>query len=543
MSLEKIGHRTPSKYSPNGNEQVTENNVQGIPGLDKSFLFYQDKSRLSKASHGQGIYIYDTEDKEYLDGCSGAIAANLGHNNQRIRQAAIAQLDKIAFTYRKQFENEPANQLAELLVQLSPPELNRVFFVNSGSEAVEAAMKIARQYWWSINQKGKYLVVSCRPSYHGATIGALATTDYAPLNIPFVSMTGTSPKISAPFCYHCLLNKSYPQCGIACAYELETTIHTYGADNIAAFIVEPIGGASTGAAVPPDEYFPLVERICHENDVLLIVDDVMAGCGRTGTFYGYAHWDVTPDIVAVSKGLSAGYTPIGAIVTANYLVDPILESGGFMHGHTYAGNPLSAAIAYEAVRTLLDEDLVERSGRYGLYLHERLHQLKGCYSIIGDVRGRGLFAGVEFVRDREHRKPFPGNWYVALEATEIARRNGLLIYPRRSLCGLSGDHVLIAPPLIIEYAEIDILLARFEQTLKELTELLVHYMMQEQDAYQDGTIERYRVAKGLPDYAVGAIDESAPAEDANITSAMESGHTRTDQDYFTMLHPDLKPKK
>jgi len=282
MSLEKIGHRTPSEYYPNGDEP-DKDNVQGIPGLDKSFLFYQDKTRLPKASHGQGVYIYDTEDKDYLDGCSGAISANLGHNNQRIKQAAVAQLDKIAFTYRKQFENEPANKLAELLVQLSPPELNRVFFVNSGSEAVEAAMKIARQYWWTVNQKGKYLVISCRPSYHGATIGALATTDYAPLNIPFVSMTGTSPKVSAPFCYHCLLNKSYPECGIACAYELETTIHTYGADNIAAFIVEPIGGASTGAAVPPDEYFPLIERICHENNILLIVDDVMKHSTATPT--------------------------------------------------------------------------------------------------------------------------------------------------------------------------------------------------------------------------------------------------------------------
>ncbi len=534
MSLEKIGNRTPSLYAPNDEKH---DSAEGIPGLDKSFLFYQDKKRLPTASHGQGIYIYDTDNKEYLDGCSGAISANLGHNNERIKKAAVAQLDKIAFTYRKQFENEPANQLAELLVQLSPPELDRVFFVNSGSEAVEAAMKLARQYWWSVDQKGKYLVVSCRPSYHGATLGALATTDYAPLNIPFVSMTGTSPKISAPFCYHCQLQKTYPECGVACAYELQTTIKMYGADNIAAFIVEPIGGASTGAAVPPDEYFPLIERICHENNILLIIDDVMVGCGRTGTFYGYTHWDITPDIVAVSKGLSAGYTPIGAIVTADYLVGPILETGGFMHGHTYAGNPLSAAISLEAVRTILDEDLVERSGEFGVYLHERLHALKNRYPIIGDVRGRGLFAGIEFVRDRKHRKPFPANWYVALEATEIARKNGLLIYPRRSLCGLSGDHVLIAPPLIIAHAEIDILLERFEQTLKELTETLLHYMMQDKETFEDSTIKRYRVAKDLPDYAIGAIDKFDPVQDANITSAMESGHTRSEQDFFKTLPP------
>lgn len=542
MSLKKIGHRSPSDYSRSTTRKKKSGSDEGIPGLNKSFLFYQDKSRLPTASHGMGIYIYDTDGKEYLDGCSGAVAANLGHRNERINKAAVEQLGKIAFAYRKQFDNEPADQLAELLVRLSPPELNRVFFVNSGSEAVETAMKVARQYWWCTGQKGKYLVLSCRPSYHGATMGALATTDYAPLNIPFVSMTGTPPKVSAPFCYHCPLNLSYPECGVACAKELETTIQMYGADNIAAFIAEPIGGSTTGAAVPPDEYFPIVERICHEHDVLLLIDDVMAGCGRTGTFYGYAHWDITPDIVATSKGLSGGYSPIGAIITADYLVEPILESGGFMHGHTFAGNPLSAAIAREAIQVILDEKLVERSGEYGVYLHGRLHQLKAKYPIIGDVRGRGLFAGVEFVRDREHRTPFPANWYVALEATEIARDNGLLIYPRRSLYGLTGDHVLIAPPLTIEREEIDILVRRFDMTLEKLSELLRQYLIAEKEQYQDQTIERYRVANDLPDYAVGEIDEVGPVEDANVTGSMESGYTQTREDADQLLgsQPDEK---
>jgi len=535
LSLKKIGHRSPSDYSRSTTRKKKSGFDEGIPGLNKSFLFYQDKSRLPTASHGEGIYIYDTEGKEYLDGCSGAVAANLGHHNVRINKAAVEQLEKIAFAYRKQFDNEPADQLAELLVQLSPPELNRVFFVNSGSEAVETAMKVALQYWWCTGQKGKYLVLSCRPSYHGATMGALATTDYAPLNIPFIHMTGTPPKVSAPFCYHCPLNMSYPECGVACAKELETAIQMYGADNIAAFIAEPIGGSTTGAAVPPDEYFPIVERICHENNVLLLIDDVMTGCGRTGTFYGYAHWDITPDIVATSKGLSGGYSPIGAIITADYLVEPILESGGFMHGHTFAGNPLSAAIAREAIHVILDEKLVERSGEYGIYLHGRLHELKAKYPIIGDVRGRGLFAGVEFVRDREHRTPFPSNWYVALEGTEIARDNGLLVYPRRSLYGLTGDHVLIAPPLTIKRKEIDILISRFDKTLEKLSELLQQHLIEEKEKYEDHTIERYHVAHNLPDYAVGAIDEIGPVEDANVTGSMESGYTQTKEDADQLL--------
>jgi adenosylmethionine-8-amino-7-oxononanoate aminotransferase len=524
MSLKKIGHRSPSDYSRNTTMPKTSGSGGGIPGLNKSYLFYQDKSRLPTASHGDGIYIYDIDGKEYLDGCSGAVAANLGHRHGRMNEAIAAQLKKIAFTYRKQFDNEPANQLAKLLVQLSPPELNRVFFVNSGSEAVETAMKIARQYWWSVDQKGKHLIISCRPSYHGATMGALAMTDYAPLNIPFVPLTGTPPKVPAPFCYHCPLNLSYPKCGIACAQELEKTIHMYDEDNIAAFIAEPIGGSTTGAAVPPDEYFPIIERICHDNNILLLIDDVMAGCGRTGTFYGYAHWDITPDVVATSKGLSGGYAPIGAIVTADYLVDPVLESGGFMHGHTYAGNPLSSAIALEAINIILDEKLVERSGEYGVYMHERLHELKARYPIIGDVRGRGLFAGVEFVRDREHRTPFPSNWYVALEATEIARENNLLLYPRRSLYGLTGDHILIAPPLTIQRDEIDILMERFDRTLEQLTEILCRYLRKEEEQYRDRTIKRYRVPKNLPGYAVGEIDKIKPVEGANVTDAMESGY-------------------
>ncbi len=304
----------------------------------------------------------------------------------------------------------------------------------------------------------------------------------------------------------------------------------YGEDNIAAFIAEPIGGSTTGAAVPPDEYFPIIERICHENNVLLLIDDVMAGCGRTGTFYGYAHWDITPDVVATSKGLSGGYSPIGAIITADYLVEPVLETSGFMHGHTFAGNPLSAAVAREAIRIILDEKLVERSGEYGVYMHERLHELKAKYPIIGDVRGRGLFAGVEFVRDRDNRTPFPAYWYVALEATEIARDNSLLIYPRRSLYGLTGDHVLIAPPLTIEREEIDILIERFDRTLEKLSDLLHQYLMEEAKQHENGTIERFRVANNLPGYAVGEIDKIEPDEDANVTGTMESGYAPTKED-------------
>lgn len=521
MSLDKVGQRSTPKYEPTA---FIEGEGHGIPGAEKPFLFYQDRRRLPTVDHGRGIYVYDTDGKEYLDGCSGAVSANLGHGNQRVLKAAVDQLGKIAFAYRQQFESEPANDLAELLAQLSPPELSRVFFVNSGSEAVEAAIKLARQFWWVTGHRGKSTVISTRPSYHGATLGALATTDYSPLNKPFRGMTMYSPKVSAPFCYHCPLGKEYPVCGISCALDLQREIEVHGPGNIAAFIVEPIGGSTTGGAVPPDEYFPVVEQICHEHNLLLIIDDVMMGCGRTGTFFGFEHWDITPDIVATSKGLSSGYTPMGAILASPTVVEPVLESGGFLHGHTYAGNPLSAAISLAAVREILERNLVENACTVGTYLHERLHELKEKYESIGDIRGRGLLAGMEFIQNRETREPFPANWFVALECTELARERGLLVYPRRSINGLWGDHILIAPPLIIDRAGIDELIERLDQTLDGLQNLLTAYIQAPSAEYEDETVQRFEQSDEIPAYARGDVSDAPAIHDANVTAAMETGH-------------------
>lgn len=521
MSLDKVGNRTPSNYERTA---FVEGETFGIPGAEKPYLFYQNLKRLPTADYGKGIYIYDTEGNRYLDGCSGAISANLGHGNKKVMQAAIEQMNKIAFAYRQQFENKPANDLAELLVKLSPPELDRVFFVNSGSEAVEAAIKLARQFWWVTGHRGKDTIIATRPSYHGATLGALATTDYSPLNKPFRGMTMHSPKISAPFCYHCPLDKDYPNCGIACATELQKKIEVYGPENIAAFIVEPIGGSTTGGAVPPDEYFPIIEQICHEHGILLIIDDVMMGCGRTGTFFGFEHWDLTPDIVATSKGLSSGYTPMGAIVASSTVVQPVLDSGGFMHGHTYAGNPLSAAISLAAVQEILDHKLVENACDVGTYMHERLHEMKEKYPSIGDIRGRGLLAGMEFVQNRETREPFPANWFVALECTEIARKHGLLVYPRRSINGLWGDHILIAPPMIIDEEGIDELIDRLDRTLADLQNLLLSHIVETTEEYEDQTVRRFEQPEEVPAYARGDLSKEKAARDANVTAAMETGH-------------------
>lgn len=520
MSLNRVG-KQPKEPGRVPNDRPVRAGIPGS-GRSESTLFYQQGKVLPVAERAQGIYIYDTDGKAYLDGCSGAFSANIGHGNERVLHAAKAQMEKVCFAYRTQFETEAANGLADLLVRLSPPGLDRVFFVNSGSEAVETAIKLARQYWWSRDKKGKSFIVARRPSYHGATLGALSCTDYAPLNIPFQLTQIYCPKVSHPFCYHCPIEKEYPSCNIACAWELAHIIRVHGADNVAAFIAEPIGGASTGAAVPPDEYFPIIEQICHENEVLLIIDDVLAGCGRTGTFYGYDHWDITPDIVAISKGLSGGYTPIGACISSQHIVQSVLDSGGFLHGHTYAGNPLSAAIAREVLRVIIDEGLVESSRKMGTYLHEKLWELKQKHPIIGDVRGRGLLAGIEFVKNRKTREPFPFNWYVGFEATEIARERGLLIYPRRSRFGLAGDHVLIAPPLIIDEAGIDTCVGLFDQTLDELEQLVQSHLVSTIPEPEDGTMRRYAQSEQVAAYAKGRIDETEAVPDANVTYTMDT---------------------
>jgi adenosylmethionine-8-amino-7-oxononanoate aminotransferase len=523
VSLLKIGNRSAALDFP----IVGEERPMGIPGSGRVALFYQQSRQLPVAERAEGIHIWDTEGRRYLDGCSGACTVNVGHANERVIRRAQEQMRKICFAYRTQFETDASGELADMLVRLSPPELDRVFFVNSGSEAVEAAVKLARQFWWVKGRQGKQLVISRCPSYHGATLGALSLTAYAPLNIPFHSMQIHAPRVSAPFCYHCPLEKSYPGCGIACAYELERAIQLTGADNVAAFIAEPIGGATSGGAVPPEEYFHIVERICHDNEVVLIIDDVLTGCGRTGPFYGYAHWNITPDIVTLAKGLSGGYTPIGAVVACDDVVSPVLESGGFMHGHTYAGNPLSTAVAAEVVRYTIEEGLLDNSGEMGTYMHERLRELKDRYSVIGDVRGRGLLAGVEIVSDRTERRPFPGHWWVAQELTEIARELGLLVYPRRSLFGLTGDHVLLAPPLVIDRPGVDELVELFEASLERLVTLLEKHVVIEEAVVEDGTHERFEQTADLPEYATGAIDEVEPAPEANVT--------------WTMLDPEVEP--
>ncbi len=432
---------------------------------DPDVLFYQSRTRLPVIERAEGISIWDEDGKEYIDGCSGAMICNIGHSHPRILEAITRQAKSTFFAYRTQFENRPALELAQGLVQEMPDGLGRVFFVSGGSEAVESALKICRQHYWHTGQKGRHIFISRSPSYHGSSMGALSMTSYAPLEIPFRPMFQAYPKIPAPYCYRCPYHATYPQCGLECAWALEKTILEQGAESVAAFVLEPIGGASTGALVPPDDYFAVIQNICSKYNIMLILDEVMTGFGRTGAMFAMEHWDVQPDIVALSKGMGSGYIPLGAVVTSREIVDPILAGGGFMHGFTSAGNPMACAVGLEVLSILKDQNLAANARERGQELLAGLRELAQRHPIIGQVRGKGLLTAIELVQDRDTRSPFPPEKGMNSLLTQKASKQGLIIYPRRSMNGLFGDHVLIAPPLIVSKEQVQEILRRLDRAL------------------------------------------------------------------------------
>ena len=429
-------------------------------------LFYQLRRNAPVVDRAEGIRIWDVTGKDYIDASSGAVVCNIGYGQDSVLQAMVKQAHKTFFAYRLHFENQPAQQLAQALVRQSAAHLERVFFVSGGSEAVETAMKLCRQYFYNRREGTRHLFISRVPAYHGCTLGALALTSYAPLEAPFRPILKVFPKIPAPYCYRCAYHLSYPTCALACARALEKTILEQGPENVAAFVCEPIGGASTGAVVPPDDYFDQIQAICRRYGILLILDEVMTGFGRTGKMFAYEHWNVEADIVALSKGMAAGYYPLGAVMARSAIVDEILNSGGFMHGHTYAGNPMACAVGLEVLHRITADNLCTNAQKMGAWLKNGLETLAECYPIIGQVRGKGLLLGLELVENPKTRQPFDATLDVAQLLVAEAMDEGLILYPRRPINGLAGDHVLVAPPLIITQGDGEVLLKRLAAALK-----------------------------------------------------------------------------
>ncbi len=424
-------------------------------------LFYQSRLPRPELDRAEGIYMWDTTGKRYIDGSSGAMVSNIGHSNPNVLAAMQKQMERGTFGYRLHFQTEASEKLAARAAALAPEGLNKVFFVSGGSEATESAMKLARQYALTCGEAQRYKVISRTPSYHGATLGALAVTGYAPMTAPFDPMMHAMPKIPAPRAYLDGLDPTDPATGHHYAQMLEDKILEEGPQTCLAFMVEPVGGASTGALVPPAGYMQRIREICDQYGVLLIHDEVMSGGGRTGRFFAAEHWDVTPDIICLSKGFGGGYVPLGAVIARDDIVEAVLDNGGFIHGHTYAGNPLACAAGLAVIDEIERENLTENSALMGDKLAKNLRSLMQKYSIIGDVRGKGLLAAFELMSDRATKAPLPKGLNAYNRLVDIAYEKGLIIYSRRTRGGLAGDHFLVCPPMITT-----------ETQLGEITDLL-----------------------------------------------------------------------
>jgi len=423
------------------------------------------------ADRAEGIYIYDTEGKQYIDGSAGAAVVGIGHGVKEIAEAMVRQAEKISFCHSSQFTSQVAMQLAAKLVQLSPPGLTRVYFLSGGSEAVETAIKMARQYQVERGKAEKYKVVSRWTSYHGNTLGALALSGHTGRRRYYLPLLQHTPHIAPAYCYRCPFDLTPESCGLECALDLEKIILYEGPDSISAFIAEPIVGAAGGALVPKDGYFQKIREICDRYDMLFIADEVMTGMGRTGKNFGIDHWKVIPDMIVAAKGLSSGYTPIFVVLVKEEIHQIIKEgSGAFVHGHTYSQNPLSCAIACAVIDHVLENDLISRSARIGEYFMRALQSLTR-HNLVGDVRGKGLLAGIEFVKDKKTKEPFDPKLRLNALIGNRAFEKGLITYPGGGGAdGLKGDHLLLAPPFVITEEQIDKMVSILDQTFTEITQ-------------------------------------------------------------------------
>lgn len=430
-----------------------------------------------KISHGKGVFVYDCLGKDYFDAASGAVTANIGHGVQEIIDAMLEQANRVSFVYRSQFTSEAAEQLADKISTLTKGNLTNSFFVNSGSEATETALKLAIQYWQEKNKPEKQKIISRWMSYHGITLGALSMSGHPIRRNRFASILESYPSISPPYYYRCPYQMDEYTFGQVCANELEAAIRRIGANHIAAFIAEPIIGAAGAAIVPPNGYFQRIKQICEDHDILLIADEVMTGFGRTGEMLACEHWEVEPDIVAFGKGMSGGYTPIASASMTEKVLEPILNgSKMIIGGHTLSANPLSCAISLAVLTYVEKHNLVDRAAEIGEYLIKKLEKKKEHYSFIGDVRGKGLLIGMEFVENQQTKEPFANSDKVTNKIVNFGMQQGIILYPAAAgLDGVTGSAIIIAPPLTISYEECDELLRRLDATLQTFEEKFVRY--------------------------------------------------------------------
>lgn len=417
---------------------------------------------------GEGCWLIDDTGKRYLDACGGAYVANLGHGVSEVADAVAEQIRKVAYVNGTAFTNEPAELLAAELRTLSPKGLDFAYFLSSGSEAVEAALKLARQHWVESGRAEKHKIIARTPGYHGNTLLALSASARGAYKKMFAPWLVPVTMIPAPYPYRCEAGSP-----AMTAEALEAAILKEGAGTVAAFIAEPVGGSSTGGSVPPKDYFKRVRQICDKNNILFIADEVLSGAGRTGKWAAMEHFGVTPDIMTMGKGLSGGYVPLSAVLATRKVIDPIAKgSGAFKHAQTFSHSPAICAAGLAAVRHIKKHKLVERCDSMGAVLQKKIAALRE-FPCVGDTRGLGLLAGIEFVADKKTKAPFPRALKFAEAFVAAAQDAGLIVWPNTGHAdGENGDLVMLAPSFIVTEAEIDEIVVRFKTALDRTQEKL-----------------------------------------------------------------------
>jgi adenosylmethionine-8-amino-7-oxononanoate aminotransferase len=423
-------------------------------------------------THGEGAYLYDTSGNRYLDASGGAAVVNIGHGMKEIAAAVSSQIQKAGYINGTQFSHAPVENLTKILSAFLPFPNGKVYFLTSGSEAVEASIKLARQFWVERNQSSKHYVIARKPSYHGSTLASLALSGrkhYKDIYGPMLMKTGVIP---SPYCYRCYCEDVYPSCGIKCAYELENKILELGKENVSAFITEVIGGSSTGAAMPPPEYFPIVSKICKKYDVLLITDEILTGIGRTGDWFACNHFNLKPDIIIMGKGLTSGYIPLSAIAAPEEIVNIIYSKGrSFMHAQTFAHHPVGCAAGIATLDYIKNHDLLVKCNTSGTLLKETISSISSDRDV-GDIRGKGLLVGIEFVQDKDAKTPFPRKLCYTEKFVAKTLKKGLVVWPNIGHAdGINGDLILLAPPFIVEKEEVSLIYRVLNETLEEMKKI------------------------------------------------------------------------
>ncbi len=415
------------------------------------------------AARGQGVWIHDSAGRAYLDGSGGAAVSCLGHNHPDVQAALHAQVDALAYAHTSFFTTEVAEKLAARLVADAPAGTSHAYFVSGGSEAVEAALKMARQYFVEIGQPQRRHIIARRQSYHGNTLGALAVGGNAWRRAQFAPLLIEVEHVSPCYAYRDQHSgETADQYGERLGKELEAAIQRLGPDSVMAFVAEPVVGATSGAVTAVPGYFRRIREVCDRHGVLFIADEVMCGMGRTGTLYAVEQEGVTPDLITIAKGLGGGYQPIGAVMAQQHIVQAMQQgSGFFQHGHTYLGHALACAASLAVQDVIRRDGLLERVRVMGASLTQRLQEALGDHPHVGDIRGRGLFMGVELVRDRATKQTFDPDLALHARIKREAMARGLMVYPMGgTIDGRQGDHVLLAPPFIISEDELDQLTER-----------------------------------------------------------------------------------